>query len=232
MSAVMYKQLKKAGKSLNSIGIYEVLSLLGILTVIIVCALKRSFFFSGTVLGASLVAYILAFLISSYALKRQGMGFERIFFAVAGAAAARWLFEIVYHYAFPGSLRHLSADLTSFSTNTGGAQFPLIWSIMMVMIIFTGYKYMAAGKWFWITLAVTVVSFGFWLLIGYPQWVHPEQWPFYHPLIQVIPMKYSHSSNELAQSFISNTSLAVNSISKIAVCTLLPVLFLGKGHRR
>jgi hypothetical protein len=155
----------------------------------------------------------------------------RIIFITAGAAAARWLFEIIYHYAFPGSLKQLSGDLTSFSTDTGGAQFPLIWSIMMVLVIFTGYKYMAVGKWFWITLAAAVISLGFWLLIGYPQWVHPEQWPYYHPWIQMIPMEYSHSSSELARTFISNTSLGVNSISKVAVCTLLPVLFWGKRHR-
>ena len=90
---------------------------------------------------------------------------------------------------------------------------------------------MAVGKWFWITLAAAVISLGFWLLIGYPQWVRPEQWPYYHPLIQMIPMEYSQSSSELARSLIANTSLVVNSISKVAVCTLLPVLFWGKRHR-
>jgi hypothetical protein len=93
------------------------------------------------------------------------------------------------------------------------------------------YQYIAIGKRFRITLLAAVISFGFWLLIGYPQWVRPEQWPYYYPLIPMIPMEYTHSTHDLARNYITITSLVVNSIAKIAVCTLLPVLIRGKGHR-
>lgn len=214
------------------IGVYEVPVILAMVTVVAVCAVKRSFFFSGSVLGASLIAYGLAFFLTSYGLKRQGLGFERIFYAVAGAAAARWLFEILYHYAFPISFDTVLKDLENLSTNISESSFPLLWSIMMVIVIFTGYRYMAVGKLLWVSLVASVVSFGFWILIGYPQWVHPEQWPVRQPLIYLIPPKYAHAPNDAARSAISLVSLIVNSTAKVAVCTLLPTLFLRRTRNK
>ncbi len=213
----------------NSWGFYESLSIGAIIAVGVVCLIKKSFFFSGSVLGASVIAYILAFFLASYGLKRQGLGLVRIFYAVASAAGARWFFEIVYHFAFPGSLFEVPKNLAYLSTNISETDFPLIWSIMMVMIIFTGYQYMAIGKWFWSTLALSAVFLLFWILIGYPQWVHPEKWPEWSPLIPLIPKEYAHAPNEAARSTITNVSLLVNSITKITICAWLPTLLLKKA---
>jgi hypothetical protein len=216
-------------KRLTSMGIYEIPAMLGMIAVAVFCLIQRSFFFSGTVLGASLIAYILAFFLTSLGLKRQGMGPERIFFAVAGAAAARWLFEFIYHYAFPGAIRDIVRDFLNFSTNTSETDFPLIWSVMMIMVVFTGYQYMTVNKWFRVSAAASLFFFLFWILIGYPQWVHPERWPVIHPVIHVIPEGFAHAPDETARTAIINTSLIVNSIAKIAICALLPSLFLNKA---
>jgi len=209
----------------GSIGIYEGLTILGIIIVIAVCAVKRSYFFSGTVLGASLVGYLLAFFLASFGLRRQGLGWERIFYAVASAAAARWLFEIIYHYVFPASPEEFVKDLQNLSTNISETNFPLLWSVMMVMIIFTGYKYMAAGRWFWFAAGATTMFFLFWILVGYPQWVRPEQWPIRHPFIPLISPTYAHAPDTAAMAAISRVSLAMNSATKIAACAVLPLLF-------
>jgi hypothetical protein len=213
----------------NSLGIYEGLSIGVIIAVVVICVVKKSFFISGSVLGASVIAYIFAFFLASYGLKRQGLGFERIFYAVASAACARWFFEIIYHYAFPGALRDIPRNLAYLSTNISEKDFPLIWSIVMVMIIFTGYRYMAVNKRFWVTLVLSAIFLLFWISIGYPQWVHPEKWPEWRPLIPLIPEEYTHATNEVARSTISNISLVINSITKITVCSLLPALFLKRA---
>ncbi len=210
----------------NLPGIYEILSALTIIVVAAICLAKKSFFISGSVLGASVIAYILAFFVASYGLKRQGLGPVRIFFAVASVACARWLFEIVYHYSFPGTVSQVTKNLAYLSTNISETEFPLIWAIMMIMIIFTGYKYMATGRWFWTTLALSVAFQLFWIFIGYPQWVHPEKWPMWHPLIQLIPAEFMHAPNEPARNTIATVSLIVNSLSKILICMWLPTLFL------
>ncbi len=212
----------------RSVGIYETLAIVGIVVTIVLCTVKQSFYFSGSVLGASIIAYVLAFFLSSYGLKRQGLGWQRVFFAVAATAAARWLFEIVYHYVFPVTIATVVKNLENLSTNISEGNFPLIWSIMMVLVIFTGYRYMSVGRWFYITLGATAGLFLFWVWIGYPQWVHPEQWPVRHPLIPVIPIKYAHAPSEAAKNYIITTSLIVNSLAKVACCALLPALFLGK----
>ncbi len=215
-----------------SLGVYEVAALLGISAVVAFCVFKRSYFFSGTVLGASLVGYGLAFFLTSCGLKRQGVGWVRVFYAVAGVAAARWLFELCYHFAFPVSFTTVLSNLRDLSTNISETGFPLVWSVMMVMIVFTGFRYMSAGRWFWIALGASGVLFLFWVLIGYPQWVHPEQWPVRPVAIPLIPSDYRHAPTPAARDFISTTSLVINSLTKIVVCAILPSLFLGNPRRQ
>jgi hypothetical protein len=218
--------VREIGLKLAALGFYEILSLAAMVAVIVICLIKKSFFISGTVLGASAIAYLLAFFLASFGLKRQGTGMVRIFYAVAAAACARWHFEIVYHYTFPGTVHEVARNLAYLSTNISETNFPLIWAVMMVMIIFTGYKYMAAGRWFWTTLALSGVFLLFWIFIGYPQWVHPEKWPMWQPLIPLIPPEYTHAPNEAARGTIVTISLIVNSLAKIVICAWLPTLFL------
>ena len=218
-------------KRLSGIGIYEIIAVLAMLAVVIFCLVQRSYFVRGYVLGASIVAYIMAFFLASFGLKKQGMGLERIFFAVAATAASRFLFEIVYHYSFPVNGREIINNLANFSTNTSEANFPLIWAVMMVLVIFTGYKYMQVTRWFWIAAGISAVLMGIWVFSGYPQWVHPGQWPIRSVLIPLIPQEYAHAPTEIAHAAITNVSLILNSLAKIAVCSLLPALFINKSGK-
>lgn len=228
--------LKLRTKVTRSIGAFEGLAILAMLVVVAVCIAKRSLFFNNAprtlpVLGASLEGYILAFFITSYGLKRQGLGFERVFYALAATAASRWLYEIAYHYAFLVHMATLLRDIKSLSTNISETSFPLIWSLWVVLVIFTGHKYMSLNKWFYITLASSMMLFLFWIEIGYPQWIHPEQWPYSRHIIYLIPRAFIHAPNGAARSLIFNVSVVIESVTKIIVCALLPCLFLGKNRR-
>lgn len=222
---------KNVVSKIRQVGVPECFAILGIVLVIAICAINWSFFFRGTVLGASMVGYLLAFLMTCYGLKRQGLGFGRVFFGVAGTAAARWVYEIIYHYSWPDALARVPKDFAYMSTNIVEGRFPLVWSLMMAVVIFTGYRYMSVNKCFWMILLVSAVFFTFWILVGYPQWVHPEWWPLRHPLFYLIPREYRHAPSDVAASAISQVSLILNSITKLSVCALLPSLFLKKEDK-
>ncbi|OGO20524.1 MAG: hypothetical protein A2144_10780 [Chloroflexi bacterium RBG_16_50_9] len=213
-------------KVCRSIGVFEGASILGMVMVVAVCIAKRSFLFSGTVLGASLIAYLLAFFLASYGLRRQGLGIGRFFYALAGVISGIWLYEIAYHYQFPIHWTKFIKELIYINTNISATNFPLLWSLMMVLVVFAGYRYMSVTKWFWIALLISAGSFAFWIWIGSPQWTRPENWPMRTPLINLIPLEYTHAPNDIAKQTISTVSLIINSFTKIPVCALLSTLFL------
>lgn len=213
----------------------EGFAIAAIVAIVAVCVVRQSFLLRGTVLGATLVGYLLAFLITCYGLKKQGVGFfTRTFYGGIAIVSAYWFFEILYHYSYPGthSLSRLWRDLAHMSTWTQNGQFPIIWSTLGFFIFFAGLRYMSVNRWFFLALFASVVSYTFWIMIGYPQFADPEWWPVYKPVFWVIPHAYRNAPTEAAAHTISLVAEVVNSIAKVLVCCILPALFLGKKHDR
>ncbi|MGD1119261.1 MAG: hypothetical protein ABR886_07210 [Dehalococcoidales bacterium] len=222
----------KSKKKLLNYFTLEYLILLGILVVIAICIFKRSFFVSGATLGASAIGWLSAALLASYGLKKQGMKLSRIFYVLATMVTAIWLFELLYHYSYGISWSIFSEDIRYISVYTTDRVFPLIWSLMMISMVFTGYKYMNVGRWFWITLIVSLALFLFWIWIGFPQWSHPDWFPTHKQIIPLIPRSYKNAPTETARNYIYHVSLVINSAAKIAISILPSTLFLGKDKMR
>lgn len=162
----------------------------------------QTLFIEYHVLVASLVAPALALVLASRGLRFQGVGSERIFIGLSAAVSGLWLFEILYHYSYPGSLMAFPTNLKTLRTNTGvGNYFPLPWSLIMVVLPAVAYRRMSINPFFLVLLAATVVSFFLWTEAGYPQF------PF-------------------ATGRLAFVAAVYNSIAKGAVCLVPASLFL------
>jgi hypothetical protein len=130
----------------------DLFALLAIVVVVMVSIARQSFFiFYEHIMTASVASYILAYLVTSYALKKHGVGNRRIFYSIAAMASATFLYEMLFHYFFPGTLSvsKLINDFkhVSFNTSVSGDYFPIVWGLIVVSTIFTGIEYMRFNKW-------------------------------------------------------------------------------------
>jgi hypothetical protein len=108
-----------------------------------------------------------------------------------------WLYEIIYHFSFPGTLniKNIVNGLLTFNFNTTNSVYPLVWSIIIVVLPFMGIKYMKLNWIFIGVFAFSVMSFLFWVLIGYPNLFNPEWWPASQPHINLLPLELKHTAS-------------------------------------
>lgn len=192
---------------------------------------KRDWIFTGHALTASMAGFALCYLICSRGLRRhKGVGLQRVFISLAVMVSGVWLYEIAYHYAFPGSLAFLAKDAGTFSINTptGGRGYPLIWSLVMVALAFVGARFMRVNRWFWLTLALSVATFWIWIRIGYPNYFHPEWWPTGTPTIDLFPRSYQTTRTPDSLAIIAFWGGLMNSITKVLVSVLPATLFIAR----
>lgn len=163
----------------------------------------RSFFLSGSVLTATVVAPLLAFALTYSSLKARGVGGERVFVGLASVISGLILFEVVYHYGFPGAWGNLPSDLVYlniFPANlSDGLPFPVLFYSMIVAMPFTAYRFMRPNRLFALLLFGALATFAAWEGLGYPQWSSP--------------------GSDAA------TAMALNSAAKLFVLTLPASLF-------
>lgn len=214
---------------LSAGNLFELVAIIGIFIVTGYSLLNRSFVLIINILSASVIGYLLAYLVASWGLKMQGVGNKRVFFALAAMIASIWLFEFVYHYSFPNP--NLVGDISFIAPTTDpvGGRFPLVWALIMMAIIFTGMEYMTLNKWFNMAILATILSFGIWILAGFPIFTHPEWYPTSQPLITLLSPTQVHT--QTGQKMISLAGEILNSISKIPTSLILPTLFIKKGSR-
>jgi hypothetical protein len=193
-----------------------------------ILAWKHSFIFDrsfGGVLTASVAFMVLSFALTSFFLNRQGVGFERLFFGLISMVSGIWLFELLYHFGYPGTINTsaIVAGLSTMNFNTDNGQtFPLLWSLIMIVLPFCGLRYMTISK---SLLAIAALSVGFWAVwiwSGYPQWIAPQWWPAQKPLINLMPLALAHTENSL----IVYWGYVWNSLCKVV--EILPALLFNK----
>jgi hypothetical protein len=169
----------------------------------------KSFFLSGQILTASAVAPLFAFALTYNCLKAQGVGKERIITSFASVISGLILFEVVYHYGWPGALVNLPHDLIYFNIFpadlSNGLPFPLPFYTMIILMPFAFYKFMRLNILFSLLLFGSMATFAIWEGLGYPQWA----------LSQGDPL----------------TAEILNSVAKLFVLTLPASLFYG-GNRQ
>lgn len=201
----------------------------GILLLIALSTITESFTIEGETLYASIIAYALALLIAAFSLSRQGVGIERLFFALASMTSGVWLYEIAYHYSYyygASGLGHLLfGDLRYLTINTDGSQFPLIWSLLMVALPFSAFRHMRLNKLFLLAAGSSLVLFWIWIQVGYPQFFAPQWWPTFAPSIGLIPKAYSHTSNQLIVLY----GYIFNSLTK--VLAVVPSLLFYRANK-
>lgn len=207
----------------------DIIDLTDILIAICIIYLVIRIFFvgpllTGRLLNSSLIAYLLSYLVVSRVLAIKGIGYQRMFHSLATSVSGLWLFEIFYHFAYPNP--PFIEDLMYIDISMGNGTIPLIWSIIMVSMVFTGWRYIKLNKWFWIISFLTLVSFYLWVATGYPQFFDPQWWPSSQPTIEIIPSDYRHATTPEAIQMISNVGVIFNSITKILTCLIPSSLFI------
>lgn len=205
----------------------EWLMLFSILILLISALLQQTFLIANQTLYASILFALLNFYLTSLFLRKQKVGIERYFIAVASMVSGIWLFEVVYRIGYGYTLSQFLYGLTTLNFNTTGAQFPMLWALLMMALPLAGVKYMRINWLFFSTMAFGLAAFWVWVNSGYAQFLNPQWWPQLTPLINLIPLAYAHTSNPA----VVETALVFNSITKIL--SLAPAfLFYPCGSKR
>lgn len=156
------------------------------------------FVFGQGVLYASIFFMGSSFGISFYFLRKQKVKLiESFCLSLAAMVSGIWLYEVVYHFSFPDTLtiKNIVNGLLTFNFNTTHNIYPLLWSIIMVVLPFTGIKYMKPNWIFGGVFVFSVASFLFWVLVGYPNLFNPEWWPASQSHINLIPPELKHTTS-------------------------------------
>jgi hypothetical protein len=187
----------------------------------------RSFVFAGdgttsaTVLTSAVIVYGLSFILAEFFLRRQGVGFERYFIAVACVVAGIWLVQGLYHFGFaqarmPSEIANVILTF-NFNFNTSAATYPLYWNLLMVSLPFAGYKYMNLNKFLVLTTVIGGAIYLLWINVGYPQFFAPQWFPDSAIGLPLVP--HSTSGIELSGYIFNST---------FTVVALLPALLFYK----
>jgi hypothetical protein len=195
-----------------------------------------SFFVSRNVLAASLAAPALCYLLVSRSLRRrEGVGYERVFIALAVASAGMWVFETLAYFAWVESGEMLGESLLTFNINPvgRGKPFPVLWALIMVAAMFAGYKHMRLTRWFYVTLAAAVAMLALWIAVGHPSHDQPWRSPDAIVLINLIPSAFGHPSGpaDPGWAFIVFWGGLLTSAVKLIVGVLPATLFVHNFRR-
>lgn len=187
----------------------------------------RGFIFAGdstssaAVLTSSVVVYILAFVIAEFFLKRQGVGFERYFVALACVASGIWIQQGLYHFGYADARMPTAVVNTLFTLNfnfdTSAHTYPLYWNLIMISLPFAAYKYMRFNRYFVLTALVGGGIYLLWIYSGYPQFFAPG---WFQPSDAAIPLVPNNNSGITLWGFIFN--------SAFVIVALLPALLFYK----
>lgn len=204
------------------IDILVVISIIYFITKIIFTGIR----FDTRILNTSLIAYMIGYLVTSRVLAQKGLGYQRIFHSLAAMVSGIWLFEMFYHYSFLNS--NVIEDLIHIDiSGKADGTFPLIWSIIMISMVLTGWRDIILNKWFLIISSLAIISFYIWISIGYPQISNPQWWPSSQPTINIIPYSYRYATTLEARQTISYVAMIFNSITKTLTCLIPASLFFG-----
>ena len=189
----------------------------GVVCVILKSLITASWFFTGSVLASSVATPMLSVLIVSRVLKERGLSIERFFVGLTTAVSGMWLYEILYHYGFLTTIPYVLENIQTFNIDTGlGTYFPLPWALIMVSLPLVAYKHMSINKLFVLCGFLTLVLFGLWISMGYPQWMYPSLF-FTNRLIVVSP------TSAVAYGLFFNT------VTKVVVILIPCSLFFRRG---
>lgn len=195
--------------------------------------LYQTWRFRGEVLVATMIGLSLCFLITSRSLKILGCtGLQRSFIALAAVVCAAWLFEYPYHYSFPTALDRIGTDLSNFGRNTNSKAWPFWWGVIMMLMPFTGMRYMRLNRWVLAFAAAGAVTFFFWWGSGYPQVFNPEWWPNQSPWIHTVPDQFRHPRLAWEKDIVAWYGGWANSVTKVLICLIPAMLFLPTHQQR
>ena len=176
----------------------------------------RGFVFAGdtsssaAVLTSSVVVYGLAFVLSEFFLRRQGVGFERYLIALAAVASGIWLQQGLYHFGYADARTPTAVANTlftlNFNFNTSAQTYPLYWNLIMVSLPFVGYRYMRLNRYFVAATLVSAAVYLLWVYAGYPQFFAADWYPSSPIAVPLIPL---NSSAIRLGGFIFNSAFMV-----------------------
>ncbi len=132
---------------------------------------------NASILYAAILGMAGAFFITYFSLRKQKVGKESFFLGLCSLASGIWLYELVYHYAYGPNLEQIVLDFEriDFSGTSHGSYsvFPLMWSVIMILLPFAGYRWMRVNWYFFIAFFGAFGFFIVWILMGFPQFFAP-----------------------------------------------------------
>jgi len=173
------------------------------------------------VLTSSVLVYGVTFVLAEFFLRRQGVGYERYFYALASVVSGIWLQQGLYHfgYAEARSPHEVASTLftLNFNFNTSASTYPLYWNLIMISLPFAAYKYMRLNRYFVLTTLISGTIYLLWVYVGYPQFFAVGWFPS-SPII--LPLLSSSESAVRMSGYIFN--------SAFILVALLPALLFYK----
>ncbi len=176
----------------------------------------HSFVFSGdstssaAVLTSSVIIYVLVFVLAEFFLRRQGVGYERFFVAVACVVAGIWLQQGLYHFGFAQARMPSAVASTlftlNFNFNTSAATYPLYWNLIMISLPFAAYKYMRLNRYLVLTALIGGGIYLLWIYAGYPQFFAPSWFPS-SPV--ALPLVSGNSAAVKMSGYIFNSAFTI-----------------------
>ena len=138
---------------------------------------------------------------------------ESFIICLTSAVSMLWLYEFIYHFSFWNSWNYGKPPYLLLNGNTIFLNYGLV-----SLTALSGYRYMKAGKWFWLALIATTVLWIFWITIGFPQYEFPQTlYTFAWPRVII--------SNPHALAF------PLNAITKLLLSTAYVLLYLPSRQK-
>jgi hypothetical protein len=127
-------------------------------------------FFTDQVLWASVVAYVLCFVLTMVFLRKRVKPLENILVSLVTMFSGVMLYEIVYHYSWSeaDTLARIWQDISWFTLG-GTTAFPLLFYTSVMLAPLLAWRYITLNKAFAAILATGVAFFVVWVGLGFQQ---------------------------------------------------------------
>src|SRR5208283_4973636 len=94
---------------------------------------------------------------------------ESFIISLTSAVSMVWLFQVLYHFSFWNSWNYGKPPYFLLNGNTIFLEYGII-----SLTALSGYRYMKVNRRFGLALIIMMISWIFWITIGFPQYTFPQ----------------------------------------------------------
>ena len=124
----------------------------------------------GDIFWSSWMTFAFVYLGVAAFLRIKGVPIAESFvISITSTISMIWFYEILYHFSFWDSWNYGSPPYFFLKMNINFLDYGLV-----SLSALSGYRYMRASRWFWLALLTIAVLWIFWIMIGFPQLLFPQ----------------------------------------------------------